>query len=484
MTTDSARPESFRSQVRSAVLWRSGTQILGQAIAWGATFVVIRLLAPSDYGLVAMTGVLLLLLSMLNGYGLANALIRHEEVSPRQLRQVFGMLLLLNVALGLVQVAIAPWVARFYGEPMVARLLQVQALLYLATPFSSLSYALLARRMDFAQQAKVNLLASVAGALASLAGAFAGLGVWTLVLAPAVLFYTRAIGLTVAAGAWLWPSFDFRGSGGLARYGGMVAASGLLGFAASQADVLIAGRWFDAHAVGIYTTALFLTQVFTNKFIPPLNEVAFSAYARLGGDREAVGGAFIQGVRLVTLVALPFFAGVAVTADPLVQVTLGAKWREATPIVQLLAVAMPFMTLQTLFPPAVDALGRPGTTAATTAIGAVLLPAVFLVGGRWGIAGIAAAWIVAHPILLGIAMARALPVIGVSVRRFAVAMAPAAGASLGMAAVVIAIDRWAQALPPLARLGVLGGSGALAYLLILLVAARPALRNAWAMLRR
>ena len=37
----------------------------------------------------------------------------------------------------------------------------------------------------------------------------------------------------------------------------------------------------DAHALGIYTTALFLTQILASKFVPPLNEVAFAAYSRI-----------------------------------------------------------------------------------------------------------------------------------------------------------------------------------------------------------
>ena len=72
-------PESLRNQVRSAVIWRSGTQILGQMLAWVSTFLVIRILSPSDYGLFAMTQVVLVLLNMLNGYGLASALIQRGE---------------------------------------------------------------------------------------------------------------------------------------------------------------------------------------------------------------------------------------------------------------------------------------------------------------------------------------------------------------------------------------------------------------------
>lgn len=483
---ESAAPpaESLRGQVRRAVIWRSGSQIVGQIVSWASTFLVIRLLTPGDYGLVAMTGVVLLLLNMLNGHGLANALIQHGEVSRREQRQVFGMLLLLNVALGALQFGVAPLVAAYYREPFVADLLRVQALLYLTTPFSSFAYALLARRMDFHRQAQVNLLSSFLGALAAIGGAYGGMGVWTLVLAPATLFATRAVGLTIAAGAWMWPSLDFRGAGHLARYGGVVAGASLLGFAQSQADILVAGRWFEPHAVGVYTTALFLTQIFTNKVVPPINEVAFSAYARMRDDRAAVAQGFVRSVRVLMLIAVPFFLGLAVTAKPVVAITLGPQWRDAAPLVVLLGLAMPFMTLQALFPPAVDALGRPGTTAGTTAVGAIVLPIAFLIGARFGIAGIAGAWIVAHPLLLAVVAARALPVIGVSAAAFLRAVAPAFGAGAAMVGAVLLAADLAGPLPPMAMLILSVAIGGIAYTATLWLFARDAVRDAWAMLRR
>jgi O-antigen/teichoic acid export membrane protein len=477
-------PESLSNQVRRAVIWRSGSQIAGQMVSWASTFLVIRMLTPTDYGLVAMTGVVLLLLNMLNGHGLANALIQHGEVSRHQQRQVFGMLVLLNAGLASVQLTAAPLVATYYGEPLVADLLRVQALLYVTTPFSSFAYALLARRMEFHRQAQVNLLSSLAGALAAIGGAYGGLGVWTLVLAPGVLFATRAIGLTIAARAWMWPSFDFRGAGHLARYGGVVAGASLLSFAQSQADILVAGRWFDAHAVGVYTTALFLTQIFTNKVVPPLNEVAFSAYARMQHDPEAIARGFARSARVVMLVAVPFFFGLSVSAGPVVAVALGPQWQAAAPLVVLLGIAMPFMTMQTLFPPAVDALGKPGTTARTTAIGAILLPIAFLIGGRFGIAGIAAAWIVAHPLLLAIVAVRTLPIIGLSLGAFVRAVAPAFVAGGVMAGAVLLAVRGAGPLAPLPMLTLSVGVGAVSYAAALLLFARGAVRDAIDMVRK
>jgi O-antigen/teichoic acid export membrane protein len=456
-------PESLHSKVRSAVIWRSGTQILGQMITWASTFLVIRILSPSDYGLFAMTQVVLVLLNMLNGYGLASALVRRPDADRHAQRQLFGMLILLNVALGTAQFAAAPFAAAYYRQPVVADLLRVQALLYLATPFIALPYALLSRDMDFRKQAKVNLISALAGAFAALAGALAGLGVWTLVLAPIALFATRAIGMTWAARSLMWPSFDFRGAGDIARYGGVMAFGQIFWFLQSQADVFIAGRTFSPHALGIYTTSLFLTQIFVSKFVPPLNEVAFSAYARMQHQAGAVAASFVKSARIIMVVGLPFYLGLAATARPLVEVVLGPKWAEAAPIVHWLALAMPMMTLQVLFAPASDALGHPEISARNGATGALLLPIAFLIGVQWGVEGLIAAWFVAYPFYLGISAWRTLPVIGVRARDLLDAITPPALAAVAMALIVSLVDGALSPMPPVARLGFLAFTGVAVY---------------------
>lgn len=476
--------ESLHNQVRSAVIWRSGTQIAGQMLTWGSTFVVIRVLSPGDYGLFAMTQVVLVLLNMLNGYGLASALIQRGDATRRAQRQLFGMLILLNLTLAIVQFACAPLAAAYYRQPIVADLLRVQALLYVATPFIALPYALLARAMDFRKQARVNFVSGLAGAVTALVGASLGWGVWTLVGAPVVLFGVRAVGMTWAARSLMWPCFDFRGAGDIARYGGVMATGQIFWFLQSQADVFIAGRLFDPHVLGIYTTSLFLTQIFVSKFVPPLNEVAFSAYARLKADRAAVAAAFVKSVQLIMVVALPFYFGLATTAYPLVEVVLGTKWMEAAPIVQGLALAMPLMTLQILYAPASDACGRPGVGAANGAIGAVLLPAAFLTGVHWGLAGLVLAWLAVYPLYLAISTWRTLPVIGVRLRDLIGALAPALVAAMAMALVVLLIDR---ALPPLSalpRLAILTTGGAIAYAGWLALFARGTVRAVIGMARR
>ena len=476
--------ESLGNQVRSAVIWRSGSQIVAQLVQWIATFLVIRILDPHDYGLFAMTGVVLVFLNMLNGYGLASGLIQQAEVGKREIRQLFGMLILLNVSLALAQVLLAPIAAAYYRQDIVTHLLRVQALMYLTTPFIVLPYALLSRAMDFRLQARVNIIASIASASAALIGALAGLGVWTLVFAPMVLFTVRAVGMTLAARSLVWPSFDFRGAGNLARFGGIMAASQFFWFVQSQADVFIAGRHVSAHELGIYTTALFLAQVFVSKFVPPLNDVAFSAYARIQHDEAAVGRAFAHSVRIIMIAALPFYFGLAAAAEPLVLTMLGEKWRAAVPVVHLLALAMPFMTLQVLLTPACDARGRPGIGVRNGAAGAVILGTAFLIGVQFGVIGLATAWIVAYPIYLGVSLWRALPVIGTRPRALADAISPALLASVGMAVVVKLVDGALPAMVPLPRLTILVAVGGGVYGGWLMAFSRNTVRELVAVVRK
>ena len=98
MTADASAPRSsLRDQVKNAVMWRSGSQIAAQLVAWCSTLAVIRILDPADYGVFAMTQVVLTFLNFLNGYGFASSLVQDREIDSRKVRQAFGLMLLVNV---------------------------------------------------------------------------------------------------------------------------------------------------------------------------------------------------------------------------------------------------------------------------------------------------------------------------------------------------------------------------------------------------
>jgi O-antigen/teichoic acid export membrane protein len=475
---DKLAPDEFGSRVKSAVFWRSGTQILSQIISWGATLAVIRILDPSDYGLFAMTSVVLVFLNFLNGYGLVSALIKSETVEPIRIRQAFGMLILLNGALAAIQLfAVAPLAAAYYGETIVADMLRWQSLIYLSTPFIILPEAMLTRNLDFKKPAMINLTGAIVGASTALGLALNGYGVWTLVFAPIAIFWARAVALMIATKFRVRPSFDFRGAGHVFAFGMTMLVSQGFYIIQTQADIFIAARHVDAHMLGVYAEALFIAALFATKFVPPLNEVAFPAYARMQHDKRALSYGFLKAVRLIMLVACPLYLGMAISAGPFVETLMGEKWSEAIPIVATLALAMPFVTLQIIFHPAINVLGVPKIILRNAIAGAVIMPLTYLVAVRYGIQGLAWSWLVCMPLLLAITIYQTKSLIGFSLRELVAATLPGLGAALVMSASVWAVDHLVMAyiwrdIPAPIHLAALTLSGALTYGALLYFGAR------------
>ncbi len=435
--------KSFGDRVKSAVFWRSGTQILAQLISWGVTLAILRILDPGDYGLFAMSSVILVFLNFLNGYGFASSLIQSDKVEEIQIRQAFGMLLLLNTGLAMIQLFIAPVLAvQYYQEPIVGDMIRWQALIYLSTPFMVIPEALMSRNLEFKKPAIINLFSAVVGASVSLYMALNDWGVWTLVFAPIALFWSRAICLTIATKFFILPTFNFKGAGAMFGFGTTLLVSHGFWIIQSQSDILIAGRYLSTYELGLYAEALFLTTIFAAKFVPPLNEVAFPAYARLQHDKEALAAGFLKAARIILFIACPLYIGMAVTAEPFVAVVMGNKWLDGIPYVQILALAMPFMTLQILFTPALNALGKPNLTARNSMFGAILMPITFFFAIKYGAIGLAWGWLIAFPILLWFTFYNSRNVIGITLVGLFNAIWPGLSASMAMAVVVLWADTY------------------------------------------
>jgi O-antigen/teichoic acid export membrane protein len=479
-----AQPRTLGSRVRSGLAWRWGTQVLAQAITWASTIIVVRLLSPADYGLFAMSQVVVTALAFLNGQSFATSLVQTDRIDDRRIGQVFGMLLLLNGSLAVAQFALAPLAARYFGEPLIADMLRVQAAIFLTIPFAALPQELLARRIEFRLQGIVNLVCALVGASTALILAWRGFGVWALVYAPVVMFATRAIGMTIAARVLVRPVFDFRGAGDLVTFGGALTICQFLWIVQSQSDIVIAGRSFEPHDLGLYSEALFLTLIITGRFLPPINDVAFPTYAELHKAGRPLGPFFLRIQRMVALVVVPAYFGLALVAEPAVLTLFGDKWAEMAPIAAGLALAMPAFALQIVCSPATNGMGRPKTYMSTNAIGALLFPLLFYVGVEAGPAGLVTAWWIGAPALLAFTYMLTLPQIGVRWSELAHALTPALLCGAVMVAAVLGVRSALPVMPAPLTLAVLVGVGAAAYFAALLVLARETVSEIVALVTR
>ncbi|MHC4973465.1 MAG: lipopolysaccharide biosynthesis protein [Planctomycetota bacterium] len=469
---------NIKEKVLSALRWTVAARVTAQAVTWGITLVVIRLLAPADYGLMAMSEVFFGLLLMLSDAGLGQALVQAKKVSERQTRQLFGVLVLMSVALFAVLFLAAPAIGAYYGKPKVTDISRWLSLGFLLVPFLTIPTALLEREIDFKRKSLVELATAVLSALVILVLAYLGYGIWALVVGRLLNLGLMAIGLNLIRPYFKLPLFSFGAARGLIKFGGLYTGTSILWFIYSQADIFIAGRVLSEEQMGYYAVAMYLSAIASVKVMPLLNQVALPAYSRLQDDPSAVGYYFLKVVRVVALITFPIFFGLAVVAPEFVHLILGEKYEGAILPIVLLSLAMPMRMISNLFPAMVYGRGHPGVEMGNTLFGLFVMPIAVLIGVHWGLLGLCLAWLTGFPLVFAFQLRRSAAVAQVPPMEVLRATVPALVASLLMTGIVLAIKYL-----PLAAIGhavefaLLVLAGIAAYLAVLRVSFRDRIRE-------
>ena len=141
------------AKVLSALRWSATTRLIGQAVTWTMTIFVIRLLSPADYGVLAMAVILPAVLYFLNDLGLDVVLVQRQAGNDTIFRrQVFGVVIVINLLCALILVASAPLVAAFFHEPILVPILKVLSLQFLLLVFETLPRTRLEQGLNFRSQ--------------------------------------------------------------------------------------------------------------------------------------------------------------------------------------------------------------------------------------------------------------------------------------------------------------------------------------------
>ena len=168
----------------------AAARLLGQGVAVIISVIVIRLLEPSDYGLMAIALVFLGLILLLNEMGLGAALVQQREVEQSEIEQVFGLLLMVNLVLYAAVYLAAPLVATYFREPQVTAIIQVISLRLPLMSLLVIPRAMLQREMRFRAKSLVDLAGGLTASFATLTLALLGFG----------LNATDSVGETVTEG--------------------------------------------------------------------------------------------------------------------------------------------------------------------------------------------------------------------------------------------------------------------------------------------
>jgi hypothetical protein len=300
-----SRMTGIKASVVSSLRWTAMAKLCGQVVSWAITLVVIRLLAPGDYGLMAMVTVVIGLLAMVAEMGFGASLVQSATLDRDRVRDLFGVALVLNLLFMGALMAAAPLVARFYGEPRLTFVMQVACVQFALNGLAVVPDALLRRAMRFRALSLIEIGSGITGNLVTLALALDGRGVWSLVVGSLVVALARAILLQAVHPQREMPRFDWRNARGMVGFGAGVTTTRILSYFSGQADVLVGGRVLGRDALGIYSVALHLATLPMQRVTSIINDVAFAAFAKIQHDVRAVSQNLLLGIRLLALISFP-----------------------------------------------------------------------------------------------------------------------------------------------------------------------------------
>ncbi|MCW4385452.1 lipopolysaccharide biosynthesis protein [Salinibacterium sp. SYSU T00001] len=372
-----------------------GGQLLRILIQIASVAVLARLLAPSDYGLVAMVAAIIGVGTILRDFGLSSAAIQSRDLTARQRDILWWINTGIGLALAVAVYLAAPLVALLYGESELEPIARALAVTFLLNGMATQYRADLVRRMRFLPLAVVEVVVPATALLAAVVAAALGWGYWALVTQQLVQATVFLVLLAVVA-RWL-PRLPRRGTPmrGLLRFGWNLVATQLVNYAGNNLDSVIIGVRFGAVDLGIYNRGYQLLMVPLIQLRTPSTTVALPVLSRLQDDEARFGAFLLRGQLALSWTLIAGLSIVVGAAEPLTLLFLGEPWLAAAPILALLAIAGILQTLAYVGYWVYLSRGLTGELFRYTMVSTGIRIACIVVGSQWGIVGVAAGFALA-----------------------------------------------------------------------------------------
>jgi O-antigen/teichoic acid export membrane protein len=463
--------------VFGALRWNVSVRTAAQIMTWATTLVIARVLTPSDYGLLGMAQMLVSFCLLLSQLGVVPALVQQPDLSRPLLRQAFALVLLSNVAFYLILYATAPWIATFFGEPVLVDIIRVAALILPITAFSAVPGALLQRDLNYKSLSLTEFAAAVIGALAILALVLTGYGVWGLVIGNLVVAAVTTLGFVMLTRFFVWPQFRFSGLRHTLKFGMTYSVAGLVSSINASMPGLVIGKGLGSTDLGFYTMMYDIAMLPLNRLMRLTGQIAFSGYSRIQNDITLARRYFFESAQLLLLLVFPVAWGMLAVAPDMITVVLGPQWLPSVLVFQIIALGVPIQALGPIMSPLVSGLGRPDIALRNTLTGAVILPPAAIAGLPWGLTGVCIGALLGVLLTASVVLRRNFAVIKANLGQlFWLYAPPAVSAGVMAGAVVLAEATVLSALPSVWRLASAVLLGAVVYSLLTFLVNRAAVR--------
>lgn len=387
----------------SSVGWNVAGSMSGMVVLFVRSVLLARLLPVDTFGVYVGAGALVALTAVFATFGMGGAFLHRapetqDEAPAAAVHFTAKLLFTLVWAAGMIAYALQ------FADGGRQTALIVLTLTQVGDELTQTSRLILIRRVVHRRLALLQLLDAISTTAVAVGLALLGAGLWALLATDIVSMLLGIVGLLIWRPVWR-PRLAWRPP--IVRYylrfGSRNVTAGLLLMALDRVDDLWTQRYLGNEALGYYSRAYTFATYPRKILAAPVNQVAGGTYAELKAERLRLSQAFFRTNALLARSGFLLAGLLALIAPEFIRIFLGEKWLpmlEAFRLMLIFTLLDPIkMTVSDLF----IAVGRPELVVRVR-LGqlAVLIVGLFVLGGRFGIAGVALA--VNVMLVLGIAV--------------------------------------------------------------------------------
>jgi len=329
-----------------ASIWLLSGVIYGRAANLLMTIILARILAPRDFGLVALGTTLLVILSAITDLALSNALVHHQDATKDDYDTAFTLGVLRGILLAAIMLAGGFVMAEVYKDSRLVWIGVGLASRPLLSGIASPYYVKYVKDLKFGTVAITEALNYTAQLVISVGVALLTHSYWAIV---AGLVAASFVGLTSTFRVAPYrPHFTLKSWRKIMHFSIWVTLTQTITMIGNRFDNFLAGGMLGISTFGAYNVGNNVSAMITQSAIIPLERVLFPSFAKITHDKERLKAAFQKAQASLFAIGLPLGVGLALVAEPFVYLTLGPKWGVAVTVIEYVA---PVLGVQVVFGP-------------------------------------------------------------------------------------------------------------------------------------
>lgn len=344
--------------VMSNFFWRFAERCGAQGVSFIVSIILARLIAPEEYGVIALVTVFTSILQVFVDSGFGTALIQKKDADEIDFSSVFYFNIIFCLILYVLLFFASPYIALFYGKPQLSGVTRVLGLRIIISSFKNVQQAYVSKNMIFKKFFWATLGGTIAAGVIGIVFAYFGLGVWALVIQGLVNSTMDTIILWFTVKWRPKKCFSIARLRGLLSFGSKMLISSLIGTIYNDLRQLIIGKMYSASDLAYYNKGKQLPNLAITNINTSIDSVLLPAMSKKQDDPKQVKAMTRRAMSVSIYIMAPIFMGLAFCAEPIIKLLLTEKWMMCVPFLRIFCITYMFHPVHTANLNAIKAMGR------------------------------------------------------------------------------------------------------------------------------